>query len=60
VLTEKELMSIHVQTLFTHDSHSRLLSVNEPVGGAPAPRFFFFERARGTSGAFGLIFRKSW
>jgi GNAT acetyltransferase-like protein len=40
VLTEKELMSIHVQTLFTHDSHSRLLSVNEPGGGAPAPRFF--------------------
>ena len=31
---------MHVQTLFTHDAHARLLLVNEPGGGAPAPRFF--------------------
>ena len=34
-------MAIHVQTLFTHDVHSRLLLVNEPGGGGPAPRLYF-------------------
>jgi hypothetical protein len=34
-------MAIHVQALFTHDAHSRLLFVNEPGGGEPAPRLFF-------------------
>ena len=33
-------MAIHVRALFTHDNRSRLLSVNEPGGGPPAPRFF--------------------
>jgi len=33
-------MAIHVRALFTHDARSRLLSVNEPGGGAPAPRLF--------------------
>ena len=41
MLSDQELMTIHVQALFTHDDHSRLLSVNEPGGGAPAPRLFF-------------------
>jgi len=41
VLTDQELMAIHVQALFTHDAHSRLLFVNEPGGGEPAPRLFF-------------------
>lgn len=40
-LTDQELMAIHVQALFTHDARSRLLSVNEPGGGAPAPRLVF-------------------
>lgn len=41
MLTDKELMDIHVRALFTHDGRSRLLSVNEPWGGgAPAPRLF--------------------
>lgn len=34
-------MVIHVQALFTHDAHSRLLFVNEPGGRVPAPRLFF-------------------
>lgn len=38
--TDKELMDIHVRALFTHDARSRLLSINEPGGGAPAPRLF--------------------
>jgi hypothetical protein len=34
-------MALHVQALFTHDARSRLVFVNEPGGGAPAPRLFF-------------------
>jgi hypothetical protein len=42
MLTDQELMAIHIQALFTHDARSRLLLVNEPGGGgAPAPRLFF-------------------
>lgn len=40
MLTDVELMTMHVRALFTHDARSRLLSVNEPGGGAPAPRLF--------------------
>lgn len=34
-------MAAHVRALFTHDARSRLLLVNEPGGGARAPRLFF-------------------
>ena len=41
LLTDVELMNIHVRALFAHDAESRLLFVNEPDGpGAPAPRLF--------------------
>jgi RimJ/RimL family protein N-acetyltransferase len=40
MLTDQELMAMHVHALFTHDTHARLLCVNEPGGGAPAPRLF--------------------
>ena len=40
-------MLVHIQALFTHDAHSRLLLVNEPGGGAPAPRFFLGRTAEG-------------
>jgi GNAT superfamily N-acetyltransferase len=41
VLTDLELMNIHVRALFTHDERSRLLCVNEPGGDVvPAPRLF--------------------
>ena len=43
---ERELMRIHIETLFTLDSTGRLLRVNEPTG-APAPRFFLGRTARG-------------
>ncbi len=33
-------MAIHVQALFIHDTNSRLLLVNEPDGGGPAPRLY--------------------
>ena len=36
----RELMQLHVETLFTHDAAGDLVRVNEP-SGAPAPRFFF-------------------
>jgi hypothetical protein len=40
MLTDQELMALHVQALFTHDARSRLLRVNEPDGGGTAPRLF--------------------
>ena len=42
MLTDQELMDMHVRALFTHDNGARLLRVNDPWGGeAPAPRLFF-------------------
>lgn len=42
MLDDRELSDVHARALFTHDEHSRLVSVNEPGGvGAPAPRMFF-------------------
>lgn len=42
MLTDQDLIELHVQALFTHDGQSRLLFVNEPGGGQmPAPRMFF-------------------
>ena len=41
MLSDLELMSIHVGALFTHNAESRLLFVNEPDRAvAPAPRLF--------------------
>jgi hypothetical protein len=41
MLTDIELMDIHIRALFTHNTESRLLSVNEPGGArASAPRLF--------------------
>ncbi|HEY9283099.1 MAG TPA: GNAT family N-acetyltransferase [Pyrinomonadaceae bacterium] len=42
-----ELMAAHARALFTHDARSRLLAVNEPGGGGPAPRLFFGRARRG-------------
>ena len=36
----KELMTMHVEALYTHDANSRLLHINEPGGGGPAAKFF--------------------
>lgn len=41
MLTDLELMNIHVRALFTHDTKSQLLFVNEPDNaGVPAARLF--------------------
>lgn len=41
MFTNPELINIHVRALFTHDTESRLLSVNEPDNAVtPAPRLF--------------------
>ncbi len=41
MLTDLELMNIHISALFTHNVESRLLFVNEPGGAViPAPRLF--------------------
>lgn len=44
----RELMRLHVETLFTCDDAGRLLAVNEP-GGGPAPRFFLGRTADGNA-----------
>lgn len=42
MLTDVELMDLHIRALFTHNAESRLLCVNEPDSPlAPAPRMFF-------------------
>lgn len=41
MLTDLELMDIHVRALFTHNTESRILFVNEPDSAViPAPRLF--------------------
>ena len=47
MLTDLELMKIHVSALFTHNNQSRLLFVNEPDGAlAPAAPRLFLGRTR--------------
>lgn len=41
-VSDRELMKIQVEVLFTQDKNGRLQRINEPTGdGKPAPRFFF-------------------
>ena len=47
MIYDLELMAAHARALFTHDARSRLLSVNEPGGGGPAPRLFLGRTRRG-------------
>lgn len=46
-MTSQELLSLHVQALFTHDERGRLLTINEPGGGAAASRFYLGRTAVG-------------
>ncbi len=40
-LSALELMELHIEAMFTHDTNARLRTINEPwPGEAPAPRFF--------------------
>ena len=43
---ELELMRIHVEALYTHDEHGRIVRVNE-LNGKPAPRFFLGRTSMG-------------
>lgn len=47
MLDRREIMRLHIATLFTLDSSGRMLRVNEP-GGGPAPRFFLGRTAQGS------------
>lgn len=40
-------MAAHARALFTHDARSRLLTVNEPGGGPPAPRLYLGRTLQG-------------
>ena len=50
-LSDRALMRIQVETLFTHDARGRLLRVNEP-GGQVAPRFFLGRTVEGNEWRF--------
>jgi GNAT superfamily N-acetyltransferase len=39
-MADKELMTMHVEALYTYDANSRLLHINEPDGGGLADKFF--------------------
>lgn len=39
MLSDLELMRLHVEAEFTHDASGRLVATNEPTA-TPAPRFF--------------------
>lgn len=43
---ELEIMRMHVEALFTHDEHGRIVRVNE-FNGTPAPRFFIGRTSMG-------------
>lgn len=45
-MDQRELMRVHVETLFRHDASGRMVSVNERSGQA-APKFFLGRTARG-------------
>src|SRR5262245_2360596 len=47
MLRDRELMELHVEALFAHDDHGRLLHVNDP-NAADAPRFFLGQTAGGS------------
>lgn len=48
MLTNLELMNIHARVLFTHETESRILSVNEPdTALTPAPRLFLGRTCEG-------------
>ncbi|HEV2764560.1 MAG TPA: GNAT family N-acetyltransferase [Pyrinomonadaceae bacterium] len=40
-------MAAHARALFTHDASARLLTVNEPGGGPPAPRLYLGRTLQG-------------
>lgn len=46
MIEDRDLMRLHLKALFTCDAAGRLLTVNEPGGGA-APRFFLGRTAHG-------------
>jgi GNAT acetyltransferase len=47
MLRDRDLMELHVEALFAHDDHGRLLHVNDP-NAADAPRFFLGQTADGS------------
>jgi hypothetical protein len=48
-----DLITLHVEALYTHDARSKLLRINEPGGGGPADRFFLGRTKEGNLWRFG-------
>jgi hypothetical protein len=46
MLSDRQLIEIQTNTLFTHDNAGRIVAVNEPDGAA-APRFFLGRTVEG-------------
>lgn len=39
-ISDSQLLEHQVEAMFTHDAAGRIVTINEPGGGGPAPRFF--------------------
>jgi RimJ/RimL family protein N-acetyltransferase len=39
-ISDLRLLELQAEALFTHDAAGRIVTINEPGGGGPAPRFF--------------------
>ncbi len=46
-LSDLRLLELQVEAMFTHDSAGRIVAINEPGGGGPAPRFFLGHTSEG-------------
>jgi len=47
VFSDRDLIQMHVEALFVHDTNGKLLRINEPDPTSPAPRFFLVRAAAG-------------
>lgn len=45
--TDIDLIQMHVEALFVHDTNGKLLRINEPDPTSPAPQFFLVRAAEG-------------
>ena len=61
MVSDRELMEIHVEALFTSEVNGRLRGINDPGGDpGPAPRFFFGEPGKVRYADSDMTFLRMW